>query len=243
MEKSHLSPVQKRQEINSLYSPHSSAVSLERENPSSNSSVVAIRAPAIEPCCSVDHWKRLLLPNLHCRHDFAKTHCHGRSISALPDLGIVFSSPDLKAGVSDDLRDQIEVSKSVEQGEEGKTIKTTVQNKLPVKKRVHFHSKATVREYPLIVGDVVTPNYDGCANIGIPLSLGWEFEEKIISIYSDSNQWLCRGSKTVDDMMLTAKERVEKLKKFGGYSDRELWKIQRELTLRDRKIFFSGENL
>jgi hypothetical protein len=238
------SPVQqKRQEINSSCSPHSSAVSLDREDASRSALPALISsAPAgVTSTCSVEDWKLLLLPNLHCRHVFDKTHCHGRSISAVPDLGHINSTPHKSDAIAIAPTDQNRPQATQVPAEPvvKKGIKSIVKTRGQEKKRVRFHEEAYIREFPLIVGDVVTPNYDGCSNCGIPLSLGWEFEEKRSVLANDATTSIML-SRTVEELMLTAKERVEKLKKCGGYTDRQLWKVQRDLTLRDRVLFFSG---
>ena len=121
------------------------------------------------------------------------------------------------------------------------------------KPSVSFSPNVTVREYNVTVGDVISPNYDGSMNSGLPLSLGWNCrtvksslvipEEEtanalVKDIYFQSNRKLRK--RVEKSLYLSPKDRYAILREQGGYSEKELWKMQRELTLRDRQEFFFG---
>lgn len=196
-----------------------------------------------------DNWKKLLLPDLYCRHEHDRTHCHGRSVSALPDLKYYredSASSQKSSTTSSDTAQSSEVDqnsaesgyKSIvrEQDKESQQARGASRKH----KRVSFHNEAHVREFPLIVGDIKTPNHDGSSSDGIPLTLGWDFECCKIPLQQRGGIRQAVKKKSVEEMMLTPKQRWEKLRVAGGYTDRQLWKVQRELTLQDRDTFFNG---
>lgn len=105
---------------------------------------------------------------------------------------------------------------------------------------VHFDPSRTVRQFEdVTVGDLYTPNYDGSMSYGLPISLGWNYQTRVeqdfAASFSSPNK---RRFETVGK--LRPKQRFAILKEKGGYTDKELWRMERDLTLRDRRLFFEG---
>ena len=105
---------------------------------------------------------------------------------------------------------------------------------------VHFAPSRTVRQYEdVTVGDLYSPNYDGSMSYGLPISLGWNYQTRVeqdfVASFSSPNKRRFESAGK-----LRPKQRFAILKEKGGYSDKELWKMERDLTLRDRCLFFEG---
>ena len=115
---------------------------------------------------------------------------------------------------------------------------------------VRFSPNATVRQYDVTIGDVYSPNYDGSMNRGLPLSLGWNYctVEAVVTVPTEDTftkpvretHVPSKGKLRERTLYLSPKQRFAILKVRGGYTEKELLKIQRELTLRDRHVFFNG---
>jgi hypothetical protein len=123
------------------------------------------------------------------------------------------------------------------------------------KRVVQFAPYVTVREYEdVAVGDDVhLPNYGSSLRYGLPISLGTKYRtvRKALPPPVAANA-ASSSTSTVPLKVgklrrsfescrkLRPKQRFVILKEHGGYSEKELWKMQRDLTLKDRRIFFGG---
>lgn len=99
------------------------------------------------------------------------------------------------------------------------------------KKSVRFN-KVEIREYGLGAGD-----HPDCTD-GVPLTLAWEYVQKSAIDVNRYETKRIPHRRHVEDLILSKKERREKLSSVAGLSDRTIFRVERSIDAKERVGFF-----
>ncbi len=118
---------------------------------------------------------------------------------------------------------------------------------------VGFEPYVTVRVYEdVVVGKEYLLNYGNSISNGLPITLGKTYHTVRMALPSVVTDCFTTSTEMHPHLgyrrrfyescrRLSRKQRFAILKEKGGYNEKELWKIQRDLTLKDRQIFFGAD--